>query len=59
MHYQKFVSDNENISLKMRSFLCQDNFPNRASKIRYTCENHVKEVELAIIYNHKINGYQL
>jgi hypothetical protein len=34
MHYKKIISDNENINLKMSSFLWQGNLPNRASKTK-------------------------
>jgi hypothetical protein len=34
------LSDNENINLKMPSFLWQGNFPNRASKIKRLLARH-------------------
>jgi hypothetical protein len=40
MHYKKFISDNENINLKMPSFLWQGNLPNRASKTNRLLARH-------------------
>jgi hypothetical protein len=40
MNYKKFISDNENINLKMPSFLWQGNLPNRASKIKRLLARH-------------------
>jgi hypothetical protein len=36
----KNISDNENINLKMPSFLRQGNLPNRASKIKHLLARH-------------------
>jgi hypothetical protein len=34
MYYKQFISDNENINLKMPSFLWQGDLPNQASKTK-------------------------
>jgi hypothetical protein len=40
MNYKKIIAANENINLKMPSFLWQGNLPNRASKIKRLLARH-------------------
>jgi light-regulated signal transduction histidine kinase (bacteriophytochrome) len=40
MHYKKIISVNENINLKIPSFLWQGNLPNRASNTKRSLARH-------------------
>jgi hypothetical protein len=40
MHYKKIIYDNENINLKMPSFLWQGNLLNRESKMKRLLARH-------------------